>query len=150
MQHKLVAYIFYTYGMLTLPITEQCQQQEMNVILSISKINSFPLQLICKLKDKLMQNTLQTKLHPCKQNKKINGSPLHTIALLHKRSLTYWNTLLCTQPSGLPTHYITIYTIKNHRAWTKPNVIYRWSVKPVIIHTMSTLADIFESGNGSI
>lgn len=34
MQHKLVAYIFYTYGMLTLTITEQCQQQEMNVILS--------------------------------------------------------------------------------------------------------------------
>jgi len=69
MQLKLVAYTFYTYGMLTLPITEQCQQQETNVILSITKSNIFPLQLICKLKDKLMYNKLQTKLHPCKKKK---------------------------------------------------------------------------------
>jgi hypothetical protein len=55
-QHKLVAYIFYTNGMLTLPITEQFKQ-EMNVTLTITKSNSFPLQLIHNLKDKLMHKT---------------------------------------------------------------------------------------------
>ena len=46
--------------MITLPMTEQAKQ-EWNIILTIDRNNSFALQIIHNLKNKLMPKTKQTK-----------------------------------------------------------------------------------------
>jgi len=61
--------------MITLPITKQVKQQEWNIILTISKNNGFPLQIIHKLKKKIILKTQNQHLH--KHSKRKNGSPSH-------------------------------------------------------------------------
>jgi len=43
--------------MITLPITEQAKQREWNIILTVAKYNGFPLQIIHKLKNKIILKT---------------------------------------------------------------------------------------------
>jgi hypothetical protein len=54
LEHKLAAFNFYINRMLTLPITKQAKQQEWKIILAVAQNNGFPLQIIHKLKKKLM------------------------------------------------------------------------------------------------
>jgi len=54
LEHKLAAFSFYINRMLTLPITKRAKQQEWKIILAIAQNNGFPLQIIHKLKKKLM------------------------------------------------------------------------------------------------
>ena len=50
--------------MITLPITEKAQQQEGNFILTTAKNNGFPLQIIHKLKNKIILKTQKTGVTP--------------------------------------------------------------------------------------
>ena len=47
---------------MTLPITGQAKQQEWNIILTVAKYNGFPLQIIRKLRNKILLKT-QRKSH---------------------------------------------------------------------------------------
>jgi len=56
-EHKLATNLFHINAMITLPIVEQCKQQEWKFILFIAKNKVFPLQMIHSLKDKIRQKT---------------------------------------------------------------------------------------------
>jgi hypothetical protein len=56
--------------MITLPIPKQAKQQEWNIILTIAKKNGFPLQIIHKLKNKIILKTQKIQTHTnIKKNK---------------------------------------------------------------------------------
>ena len=57
LEHKLAAYNFYTNRMIELPIMEQVKQQEWKIILTVAKSNGFPLQIIHKLRYKIILKT---------------------------------------------------------------------------------------------
>jgi hypothetical protein len=54
-QHKLAAYNFYILRMLFLPITNQTKQQAWHLIRTIAMNNGFPVDLIHKLKNKMIK-----------------------------------------------------------------------------------------------
>ena len=62
--------------MITLPVTEQAKQQEWNFILTLAKNNGSPLQIIHKLKNKIILKT-QKKIHTLKNTKNEKVSHLH-------------------------------------------------------------------------
>jgi hypothetical protein len=51
-QHKLAAYNFYIHRMLSLPITDQAQHSEWNMICNIAHSNAFPVQLLHNIRKK--------------------------------------------------------------------------------------------------
>jgi len=53
MEYKLATNLFHINTMITLPIVEQCKQQEWRTIVFISKNTGFPLKMIHNLKDKI-------------------------------------------------------------------------------------------------
>ena len=57
LEHKLAAYNFYINRMIELPIMEQVKQQEWKIILTVAKSNGFPLQIIHKLRYKIILKT---------------------------------------------------------------------------------------------
>ena len=62
-EHKLAAYNFYLVNrMQSIPITEQTRQQEWNTICTIARNNGFLLQVIHKLRNKIIraQNKKET------------------------------------------------------------------------------------------
>jgi len=85
LEHKLAAYIFYINRMITLPIMEQTKQQEWNIILTVAKYNGFPLQIIHKLKNKIILKTQKIKSLPHKHNKRKNGPLSHITFYSYKR-----------------------------------------------------------------
>jgi len=53
-EHKIAAFRNYIHRMLTLPITEKSKQEEWKTILTIAKNNGYPLNILNKLKTKLI------------------------------------------------------------------------------------------------
>ena len=56
--------------MITLPLTEQAKQQKWNNILTVAKNNGFSLQIIRKLKQKIILKTQETKVTPTQTQQK--------------------------------------------------------------------------------
>jgi len=79
--------------MITLPITGQAKQKEWNIILTIAKNNGFPLQIIHKIKNKIILKTQKTKVTPTKtqETKKWVTFTYHS-PLIHKVTNLLKNT----------------------------------------------------------
>jgi hypothetical protein len=66
--------------MITLPITEQAKQQEWNTIPTVAKSNGFPLQIIRKLKKKIILRKQKIKVTPTQTQQQKNGPSSHTLS----------------------------------------------------------------------
>ena len=91
LEHKLAAYNFYVNSMMTLPITEQAKQQEWNIILTVAKYTGFLLQIIRKLKNKIILTT-QKKVTLTQQKKWFTF--IYHIPYTHKVTSLFKNTNL--------------------------------------------------------
>jgi len=55
-EHKIAAFRYYIYRMITLPITEKSKQEEWKTVLTIAKNNGYPVNTINNLKTKLIEH----------------------------------------------------------------------------------------------
>jgi hypothetical protein len=79
--------------MIKLPITKQAKQQERSIILFIAKNNGFPLQIIHKLKNKIILKTQKINITPTQtQQKKKWVTFTYYSALIHKVANLLKNT----------------------------------------------------------
>ena len=70
MEHKLAAYRYYINGMITLPLNEENQNKEWNIILNIARNNNFPYKRINELKNQIQNNKSHHKANNSANKKK--------------------------------------------------------------------------------
>jgi hypothetical protein len=80
--------------MITLPITGQAKQQEWNNTLNVARNNVFPLQIIRKLKKKIILKTQKIKVTPTQTQQKKWVIFTYHIPLIHKVTSLFKNTKL--------------------------------------------------------
>jgi hypothetical protein len=86
-EHKMAAFRYLTYRMISLPLTTERKKMEWQKILSIAENNKFPLHLIDQLKSQIQHKTHKDKTN----NRNKNGTLSPTTAPKLERPLTFSN-----------------------------------------------------------
>jgi hypothetical protein len=122
-QHKLAAYYFYTNRMLSLPITNQATQQEWHLIRTIAMNNGFPIDLIHKLKNKMI-NTPPTQYNTNHTHKKTWITFTYHSPLIHNVTNLFKHTNINITFSPTNTIYHLLHN-KPHNNSLQASEIYQ-------------------------